>query len=115
MQSQPEFTDATAPPIVPPTIPNETPLPPAGSPVPEGLEAEFAAFKAWKAQRVLADQPTSVVPLEYYVHLAYGDVRRVKVSDFTPSMSINGGHFETDGKVFQIVGVYPVEERADSN
>ena len=48
---------------------------------------------------------------EFYVHLANGDVERVKESDLPPSAGTNAvyGFWQRGMTVFQIVAVYPVE------
>jgi len=57
---------------------------------------------------------TSATPAEdaeVYVWLADGSVERVKTSELPGSAGTNAanGHWERDGKVYQVVNVYPVE------
>ena len=48
----------------------------------------------------------------FYVHLADGSVERVKESDLPTPAGTNAmnGHWQRDGKVYQVIGVYPVED-----
>jgi len=48
---------------------------------------------------------------EWYVHLADGTVERVAESDLPAHSGAQDPHgfWETDGKVLQVIGVYPVE------
>lgn len=49
---------------------------------------------------------------EFYVHLADGSVKRVKESDLPGGVGTNApsGHWQEGNKVFQVIGVYPVED-----
>lgn len=76
--------------------------------------ARYQAFLAW--ERSQANQPAAAPerPEEWYVHLANGDVKRVKESDFPDSLTVDTlGHYETNGPngidVHHVIGVYPVE------
>lgn len=61
-----------------------------------------------------APKPGSAAPEpeeHFYVHLANGEVRRVKQSDIPRPAGTNAPHgvWQESGKVYVITGVYPVE------
>lgn len=60
------------------------------------------------ALTVAADVPE----LQFYVHLANGDVERVAESDLPVPAGTNHaqGIWTKDGKAYQVIGVYPVED-----
>jgi len=45
-----------------------------------------------------------------YVHLANGQVKRVRTEDIPQGGHNHYGHWVQDGKAHTIIGVYPVEE-----
>jgi len=63
-------------------------------------------------QNIPATQMVAVKDPHFYVHLADGNVIRVKESDLPAAAGTNAafGHWQIDAKVFQIIGVYPVED-----
>lgn len=72
---------------------------------------DYEAFLNWKRNRP-ADAPPADEDQdpEVYVHLANGDVERVKTSELPPG-GANGhlGWYEKDNAVHAVIGVYPVE------
>lgn len=82
---------------------------PAQTPKTAKDDADYQAFLQWKAAQQTPAQPESDV--EVYAWLANGDVVRVKQSDLPGTAGTNAlhGHYEKDGKTYQIVAVYPVE------
>jgi|SRR5712672_1779777 len=80
-------------------------------------EDSATEVKAAKGNDKLAtqDKPavvnTSTVIDESYVWLANGDVLRVKNEDIPQSGHQTLGHWQRGDKVYQVVGVYPVEEK----
>jgi hypothetical protein len=63
-------------------------------------------------QNIPATQMVAVKDPHFYVHLADGNVIRVKESDLPAAAGTNAafGHWQIDAKVFQIIGVYPLED-----
>jgi len=49
---------------------------------------------------------------QFYVHLANGQVLRVNESDLPSHAGSNAhnGHWQTGNKVYQVIGIYPVED-----
>jgi membrane protein involved in colicin uptake len=80
-------------------------------------EDNATEVKAAKGNDTLAtqDKPavvdTAAVVDESYVWLANGDVLRVKNEDIPQGGHLTNGHWQRGDKVYQVVGVYPVEEK----
>lgn len=51
----------------------------------------------------------------HYVHLSDGTVERVKAEDIPTYVGSNAphGHFERDGKLYVVTGVYPRESEVE--
>jgi hypothetical protein len=77
-----------------------------------GTDADYEAFKAWKVQREAEREAAKPKDAEWYVHLANGDVVRVKESDVPGAESL--AHFIKDGHAHTVIGVYPVESKTST-
>lgn len=84
-------------------------------------DAELAELRRRLDERDAADsarseanKPKEAKPAEFYVHLANGEVVRVKEDDVPTSAGTNAtnGYHTKDGNVFFVTGVYPVESKA---
>ena len=67
---------------------------------------------ATATQNIAATAAPVKVDQHFYVWLADGSVVRVKESDLPVAAGTNAtlGHWQRDNSVYQIVGVYPVED-----
>lgn len=70
------------------------------------IDDDYEAFKTWKAERAALAEASKPKDPELYVHLANGDVERMKESELT-----NRNHYVKEGYAHHIIGVYPVEDR----
>lgn len=97
-----DVQDPFAPPVTPP--PDDTVV---------DTGRETAPTDTVKQERPVRKAEEDVKP-QSYVWLANGVVRRVFDEDLPgASGSANPfGHWQESGKVYQVVGVYPVEENA---
>ena len=52
---------------------------------------------------------------QFYVHLADGSLMRCKTEDLPIGSATNapGGHWQRGNKVYQVIGVYPVEDTVE--
>ena len=77
------------------------------------LKSSVHEAPATDVQNIPANSLVEVAEQQYYVHLSDGSVVRVKNSDL-PIRS-NGtnavyGHWQRENKVYEVIGVYPVED-----
>jgi hypothetical protein len=79
-------------------------------------DATVAKASDVSAESVKQDKPVATVDEnaipQYYVHLANGTVLRVDEEDLPARSGSNAhfGHWQTGNKVYQVIGVYPVED-----
>lgn len=73
-----------------------------------------AATEPTKSEAKTREVPEEVKP-QFYVWLANGEVLRAYEEDLPGASGLHNphGHWEKDGNVYQVVAVYPVEEKAD--
>jgi len=64
-----------------------------------------------KQDKPAAPDPDEGVVNQSYVWLADGSVLRVENEDLPPGGHQSLGHWQRGDKVYQVVGVYPVEEK----
>ena len=67
------------------------------------------------AKQNLTAQADVIAPVaQFYVHLADGSVERVSEPDLPAGSGTNAsqGFWQRDGNVFQVIGIYPVEDIA---
>lgn len=70
--------------------------------------------QTYKSEAPVAEM-VEVEEAEFYVHLANGEVVRVKESDLPASAGTNAtdGFWQKDGNVYLVIAVYPVEHKAE--
>jgi len=103
--------------MAPVTKDKETPTAEAQmDPVPAKQDTSVAKAADVSAEAVKQDKPIATVDEnavpQYYVHLANGTVLRVNEEDLPVRAGSNAanGHWQTGNKVYQVIGVYPVED-----
>jgi hypothetical protein len=81
------------------------------------LKSDVHDEPATETQNILPATLAVVPEQQFYVHLANGDVVRVKEKDLPASAGTNAtnGHWQRDDKVYLIIGVYPVEDIVKGN
>ena len=125
--SDPFTVPADEAPPVDPTPANDTPDVVDDNPYtyvkgPDGviravLKSDVHDAPATETQNILPATLAVVPEQQFYVHLANGDVVRVKEKDLPASAGTNAtnGHWQRDDKVYLIIGVYPVEDIVKGN
>lgn len=82
----------------------------------EKQDATVAKKADVSAEAVKQDKPEVAedenTESQYYVHLSNGSVLRVNEEDLPARSGSNAamGHWQTGNKVYQVIGIYPVED-----
>jgi hypothetical protein len=75
------------------------------------VKASKGTEKVSKQDKPKAADPDAGLVTQSYVWLANGDVLRVENEDLPLGGHQTLGHWQRGDKVYQIVGIYPVEEK----